>query len=92
MDKFKDSLTRRIFEGAVVRGFSPELIRKAMIKLTMVEAATEIRELATPPSNHLEKLKGDRLGQWSIRVNDKYRICFNWHNGRSCNMEFVDYH
>jgi len=92
MNKFKDSITKRIFEGEVVRGFSPDLIRKTMIKLTMVEAATEIRELATPPSNHLEKLKGDRLGQWSIRVNNKYRICFNWHNGRSCNIEFVDYH
>ena len=92
MNKFKDSLTRRIFEGEVARGFSSDLIKKAMIKLTMVEAATEIRELATPPSNHLEKLKGDRSGQWSIRVNDKYRICFNWHDGRSCDIEFVDYH
>ena len=92
MNKFKDSLTRRIFEGNVARGFSPDLTRKAMIKLTMVEAATEIRELATPPSNHLEKLKGDRLGQWSIRVNDKYRICFNWRNGRAYNIELVDYH
>jgi len=92
MDKFKDSLTRRIFEGEVVRGFPPSLIRKAMIKLTMVEAATELRELATPPSNHLEKLKGNRSGQWSIRVNDKYRICFNWHDGHSCSMEFVNYH
>jgi len=60
--------------------------------LTMVEAATNIRELATPPSNCLEKLKGDRAGQWSIRVNDKYRICFDWHDGRACNIEFVDYH
>jgi len=92
MNKFKDSFTRRIFEGEVIRGFSPDLIRKAMIKLTMAEAATEIRELAIPPSNHLEKLKGDRLGQWSIRVNDKYRVCFNWRKGRACNIEFVDYH
>jgi len=92
MNKFKDSLTRQIFEGELVKGFSPDLIRKAIIKLTMVEAATDIRELATPPSNHLEKLKGKRLGQWSIRINDKYRICFKWQDNRACNIELVDYH
>jgi len=58
----------------------------------MVEAATDIRELAIPPSNRLEKLKGDRIGQWSIRVNDRYRICFDWHDGCACGIEFVDYH
>jgi proteic killer suppression protein len=58
----------------------------------MVEAATEIRELATPPSNRLEKLKGGRLGQWSIRVNNKYRICFKWRDGKAFEIEFVDYH
>jgi proteic killer suppression protein len=92
MNKFKDTFTRRIFEGEIVKGFSPDLIRKAMIKLTMVEAAINIRELATPPSNHLEKLKGDRQGQWAIRINDKYRVCFEWYNGRAFNMEIVDYH
>ena len=92
MKKFKDNLTKRIFDGEVVKGYSPDLIRRAMIKLTMLEAATDIFELATPPSNHLEKLKGDRLGQWSIRVNNKYRICFKWGDGRACEMEFVDYH
>ena len=92
MNKFKDGLTRRIFQGEVVKGFAIDVLRKAVIKLTMVEAAMDIRELTTPPSNHLEKLKGSRAGQWSIRVNDKYRICFNWENGRACNIEFVDYH
>ena len=92
MNKFKDALTRRIFEGIVVKGIPPDVIRKTVMKLTMVEAATEIRELAVPPSNHLEKLKGDRDGQWSIRVNDKYRICFKWRDGRACEMEFTDYH
>jgi proteic killer suppression protein len=92
MGKFKNSLTKKIFDGEVVRGFSPDLIRKAIIKLTMVEAATDIRELATPPSNRLEKLLGDRVGQWSIRVNDRYRICFGWIDERACDVEFVDYH
>ena len=92
MDKFKDGLTRRLFNGEVVKGLSPDLVRRVIIKLTMVEAATAIRELATPPSNRLEKLKGDRANQWSIRVNDKYRICFKWLKGRACEIEFTDYH
>jgi proteic killer suppression protein len=92
MNKFKDGLTRRIFKGEVVKGISYDVVRRAVIKLTMVEAVTEIRELATPPSNHLEKLKGDRKGQWSVRVNDKYRICFKWQNRQACEIEFTDYH
>ena len=92
MIRFKDSLTKRIFDGEAVKGIAPDVVRRAIIKLTMVEAAIDIRELATPPSNHLEKLKGERKNQWSIRVNDKYRICFKWHNGRACEIEFTDYH
>ena len=92
MDKFKDKLTKRIFEGEIVKGFPFDLIRKAVMKLTMVEAAIDIRELASPPSNHLEKLKGDRDGQWSVRVNNKYRICFKWNNDKAYEIEFVDYH
>ncbi|MCL2441481.1 MAG: type II toxin-antitoxin system RelE/ParE family toxin [Treponema sp.] len=92
MNKFKDNLTKRIFDGEVVKGFPVEVLRRAVIKLTMVEAATDLRELATPPSNRLEKLKGDRAEQWSIRVNDKYRICFDWGNNGANNIEFVDYH
>jgi proteic killer suppression protein len=92
MNKFKDDQTRQLFEGKPIKGFPFDLMRKAIIKLTMVEAAINISELATPPSNCLEKLSGKRADQWSIRVNNKYRICFNWHNGRACNIEFVDYH
>jgi len=92
MNRFKDTLTRRIFEGIPFKGISHEIMRKTVMKLTMVEAATNIRELATPPSNHLEKLKGNREGQWSIRVNDQYRICFKWHDRRAWEIEFTDYH
>ena len=92
MEKFKGNLTRRIFKGEIIKGFSPEFSKRILIKLTMVEAAVELRELATPPSNHLEKLKGSRTGQWSIRVNDQYRICFKWHDERACEIEFTDYH
>ena len=90
--RFKDGFTRRVFEGFYVKGFPSNLTRKAVIKLTMVEAATELRELATPPSNHLEKLSGDRKDQWSIRINDKYRICFEWSNNCACEIELTDYH
>jgi len=90
MNKFKDGLTKRLFEGELVKGLPTGIIRKAVMKLTMVEAATNIRELATPPSNHLEKLKSDRAGQWSIRVNDKYRICFKWSGTQAYEIEFVD--
>jgi len=92
MNRFKDGLTRRIFDGEPVKGVSRDILRRAVIKLTMVEAATDIRELAIPPSNRLEKLKGNRIDQWSIRVNDKYRVCFDWDDGRAYNIEFVDYH
>ena len=92
MNRFKDALTRRIFEGTVMKGISSGVMRKAVMKLTMVEAATDLRELVTPPSNHLEKLKGDREGQWSIRVNDQYRVCFEWGDGRAFEIEFTDYH
>ena len=92
MKRFKDALTKQIFEGVIVKGLPSDIERRAIIKLTMVEAATGINELATPPSNHLEKLKGDRAGQWSVRVNDRYRICFKWHKDRAWEIEFVDYH
>ena len=92
MNKFKDALTQQIFDGTIVKGFPPDVLRRTVIKLTMVEAATAIGELSTPPSNHLEKLKRDRVGQWSIRVNDQYRICFKWHENRACEIEFTDYH
>ena len=78
MNKFKDALTKQIFDGTLVKSFPPAILRRAVIKLTMSEAATAIRELATPPSNHFEKLKGSRTDQWSIRVNDQYRICFKF--------------
>ena len=92
MNRFKDKLTKRIFEGSAVKGIPLSTMRRAIIKLTMVEAAVDIRELATPPSNHLEKLKGNRAGQWSIRVNDQYRVCFKWQDSRAFEIEFTDYH
>ena len=92
MGKFKDKLTKKFFDGEYVKGIPSNINRKAVFKLTMVEAATDIRDLANLPSNRLEKLEGKRKEQWSVRVNDQYRICFKWQNGRACEIEFTDYH
>ena len=64
----------------------------AIRKLQMVHAATRIESLRVPPQNRLKKLSGDRNGQWSIRVNDKFRICFVWRDGAAWDVEIVDYH
>ena len=92
MSKFRDKLTKMIFDGEYAKGIPSDINRKTVIKLTMVEAATDIRELVIPPSNRLEKMEGKRKDQWSVRVNDQYRICFKWQNGRACEIEFKDYH
>jgi toxin HigB-1 len=62
------------------------------MKLNTVDAAIHIEDLRLPPSNHLESLKGKRHGQWSIRINDQWRICFKWIKGNAEQVEIVDYH
>lgn len=61
-------------------------------KLQMVHRATRLDDLRIPPQNRLEALKGDRKGQWSIRINDRWRVCFGWDAGQACDVEIVDYH
>ena len=68
------------------------LHEKARIKLARIHAAESLLDLATLPGSRLEKLKGDRKGQYSIRINDKYRICFSWRNNAAEKVEIVDYH
>lgn len=58
----------------------------------MLDAATGVTDLRAPPGNRLEKLRGDRDGQWSIRINDQWRICFHWQDGDALDVEIVDYH
>lgn len=70
----------------------PQVARRARMKLTMVDAAAELGFLRVPPVNNLEKLKGDRAGQWSIRINKKYRVCFKFRSGDAFDVEIVDYH
>ena len=66
--------------------------RIALRKLRMLDAAVSVGDLKAPPGNRLEKLKGDREGQWSIRINDQWRICFHWEDGDAFDVEIVDYH
>jgi proteic killer suppression protein len=66
--------------------------RAANRKLEMLDVSRSLADLRIPPNNRLEKLRGDREGQWSIRVNDQYRICFTWTDLGPTNVEFVDYH
>lgn len=89
---FNDRETEQVFNGIAVKSFPPDILRRALTKLLMIASAQNINDLKIPPSNHLERLSGDRAGQYSIRINEKYRICFVWNNGNALNVEIVDYH
>jgi len=88
---FRCTDTQALFETGRSRRFTA-VASVAMRKLDALEAAHELRDLRSPPGNRLEPLKGDRIGQHSIRINDQYRICFVWNNGHAEHVEIVDYH
>ena len=88
---FKCRDTEALFDGARVARFA-HFAAVAFRKLQMVHAATRIETLRVPPQNRLEKLSGNRRGQWSIRVNDQFRVCFVWRDGAAWDVEIVDYH
>jgi len=75
-----------------MKGFPVDLVRRAEMKIAHIDAATDLEDLRIPPSNHLEKLRGDRKGQHSIRINGQWRICFQWNGQDAYNVEIVDYH
>ena len=89
---FADKRTAAIFAGHTVRGLPLQLQQRARAKLLAIDAANRLNDLLIPPGNRLEALRADRRGQYSIRVNDRWRICFVWHNGESWEVEIVDYH
>ncbi len=89
---FAGKEAERIFRRDVARRLSPDIQRKARIKLEILDAAEALQDLRVPPSNRLEKLSGDRQGQHSIRINDQWRICFVWQDGDAYRVEIVDYH
>ena len=88
---FKDKITEEFFGGNAAKQYSG-FKRIAERKLTMLDSATELRDLLAPPANRLEKLKGDRAGQHSIRINDQWRICFVWNPDGPYEVEITDYH
>jgi proteic killer suppression protein len=87
---FADAQTERIWRTGKTRGSPPAAVTKR--KLAMLDAAARLEDLRVPPGNRLEKLKGDRQGQHSVRINDQYRICFTWDDGNAYEVEIVDYH
>jgi proteic killer suppression protein len=89
---FADRDTARLFGREPVRRFPADLQRTMLRKLVAVDAAEALHDLRVPPGNRLEKLKGERAGQHSIRVNDQWRICFRWKEGDAFDVELVDYH
>lgn len=88
---FKDRETRALAEGMRVKRFQG-IENVARRKLRQLHIAGRLRDLAIPPGNRLEALKGDRVGEFSIRVNDRFRICFRWTNAGPEDVEIVDYH
>ena len=89
---FANKETAAIFAGEQVKRLSPEIQQAARRKLKLLDATTNIEALRIPPSNRLELLKGDRKGQYSIRINLQWRICFRWESGDASSVEIVDYH
>ena len=90
---FADAATAALFAGRMApKGIDRELARQAQKKLTMVDQAAALGDLAARRGNELEKLAGDREGQWSVRVNRQWRICFVWRDGDAHEVWFGDYH
>ena len=89
---FRDRDTERVFRRERVGKFAPAVQRAALRKLLMLDAAESLDDLRVPPGNRLEKLAGNRKGQYSIRVNDQWRVCFRWGRGGAYDVEIVDYH
>lgn len=89
---FRDRDTERLFTRHPVRKWSPQLQKTALRKLRMLDAAEHLNDLRVPPGNRLERLRGSRAGQHSIRINDQWRVCFRWRSGDAYDVEIVDYH
>ena len=89
---FKSRETERVFARQVSRKLPRDIQQIALRKLRMLHRAVSLNDLRVPPANRLEKLRGNREGQHSIRVNDQWRICFEWHDGDAYDVEIVDYH
>ena len=92
IENFKDKETERVWSGSGSRRLPGDIQQVARRKLRMINNARLLEDLRIPPANRLEALKGERKGQYSIRINDQWRICFVWREGNAANVEIVDYH
>lgn len=92
IESFADEETEKIYRGFVSRKLPTEMQRVARRKLLYLDDAENLFDLRSPPGNRLEQLHGNRAGQYSIRINDQWRICFTWQADKASNVEIVDYH
>lgn len=92
IQSFKEAETEKIFNRVRSRKLPADIQQTALRKLRMLNNARTINDLRIPPANRLEKLVGERAGQYSIRINDQWRICFEWQDDNAYNVEIVDYH
>lgn len=89
---FADAETERFFTTGKSRRLPPDILKRAAMRLQQLDAATRIDDMRIPPSNCLEALRGGRAGQYSVRVNDQWRLCFRFEDGDAFDVEIVDYH
>lgn len=92
IESFASSETESLFATGKSRRLPPEILKRAVMRLTQLHAATDVEDLRIPPSNRLEALTGDLIGKWSVRINDRWRLCFRFMNGHAYEVEIVDYH
>ncbi|MCF7817451.1 MAG: type II toxin-antitoxin system RelE/ParE family toxin [Kiritimatiellales bacterium] len=92
IESFKCKETEKLFQRQLSKRLPQSIQKVAMRKLWMLDAAVQLGDLRVPPNNKLEALKGDRKGQYSIRINQQWRICFVWNAGNATQVEIVDYH
>jgi proteic killer suppression protein len=89
---FADAATEAVFNGICPKGLAASILTAARRKLAMIDAAHELKDLKSPPGNRLHALRNERAGQYAIRINDQFRICFRWRGGDAYEVEIIDYH
>ena len=92
IENFANSETERLFATGKSRRLPPDILRRAVMRLTQLDAAVDVEDLRQPPSNRLEALSGDLAGKWSIRINDRWRVCFRFERSNAQDVEIIDYH
>ena len=89
---FADKETESLFRTGKSRRLPSDILRRAILRLNQLEHTTSVDELRSPPANHLEALHGDRQGQWSIRINSQWRVCFRFVDRDVFDVQIIDYH